>query len=97
LKLQFRHLLIPTALVVASTPVIAQLSGGPFEISRSSIDGGGGHSTGGQFDLNGTIGQPEGGGQPLAGGAFELSGGFWAGGMSVTEGDLIFRSGFEEP
>jgi len=47
-----------------------------FEITRSTIDGGGAmRSTGGEFELSGTIGQPDAG--VLSGGEFELSGGFW--------------------
>ncbi len=43
----------------------------------NTIDGGGGFSSGGDFELEGTIGQPDAG--ILTGGDFELSGGFWAG------------------
>jgi hypothetical protein len=47
-----------------------------FEISRSTIDGGGAmRSTGGDFELAGTIGQPDTG--IMSGADFELSGGFW--------------------
>ncbi len=47
-----------------------------FEISRSTIDGGGiMFSTGGDFELSGTIGQPDAG--SMIGGDFELTGGFW--------------------
>jgi hypothetical protein len=47
-----------------------------FEITRSTIDGGGVmRSTGGNFELSGTIGQPDAG--TMTGGAFELNGGFW--------------------
>jgi hypothetical protein len=62
------------ALFVASSH--AQ-SGGPFELSWSTIDSGGGRSTGGQFALSGTIGQPDAG--ALSGGQFKLEGGFWSG------------------
>ena len=56
---------------VAAAPITAQL-----EILRSTIDGGGAmRSTGGAFELSGTIGQPDAG--RLSGGSFELSGGFW--------------------
>jgi hypothetical protein len=52
-----------------------------FEISRSTIDGGGpgapGFSTGADFELAGTIGQPDAG--IMSGGEFELTGGFWFG------------------
>ena len=47
-----------------------------FEIARSTVDGGGAmRNTGGDFELSGTIGQPDAG--LLVGGEFELSGGFW--------------------
>ena len=47
-----------------------------FELSRSTIDGGGAMSnSGADFELAGTIGQPDAG--ILSGGEFELSGGFW--------------------
>jgi hypothetical protein len=46
------------------------------EITRSTIDGGGVmHNTGGEIELSGTIGQPDGG--VMTGGEFDLSGGFW--------------------
>ena len=48
-----------------------------FAIDWFTIDGGGGFSAGGGFELEGTIGQPDAG--ILTGGNFELSGGFWAG------------------
>lgn len=47
-----------------------------FELSRSSIDGGGGmRSVGRSFELSGTIAQTDAG--TLRGGPFSLSGGFW--------------------
>lgn len=47
-----------------------------FELSWYSIDSGGAlRSTGGEFELSGTIGQPDAG--ALAGGGFQLNGGFW--------------------
>ena len=49
-----------------------------FEISRSTIDGGGAmRSTGGEFELSGTIGQPDAGTMVSPDGGFELTGGFW--------------------
>jgi hypothetical protein len=51
-------------------------------ISRFTIDCGGGRSTGGEFTLGGTIGQPDAG--RVSGGSFVLSGGFWLGGGIVT-------------
>ena len=61
--------------------VIAQ----EFEIVRSTIDSGGVmRSTGGSFELSGTIGQPDAGN--LSGGAFQLTGGFW---FEVPPGDCV--------
>ncbi len=49
--------------------------GADFDLSWHTIDGGGGTSTGGDFVLRGTIGQPDAG--DLSGGDFTLRGGFW--------------------
>lgn len=46
-----------------------------FDLSWFTIDGGGATSTGGGFELTGTIGQPDAG--ILTGGGYELTGGFW--------------------
>ncbi len=59
-----------TLLAVAATAV------GAITIAPFSIDGGGGmRSTGGGFELSGTIGQADAG--VLSGGDFILTGGFW--------------------
>ncbi len=44
----------------------------------STIDGGGGRSSGGPYELVGTIGQPD--AAWSSGGNYELLGGFWPGG-----------------
>ncbi len=49
-----------------------------FSIDWYTIDGGGGTSAGGTFELSGTIGQPD-AGPEMTGGTFSLTGGFWAG------------------
>ncbi len=48
-----------------------------YSIDWSTIDGGGGTSTGGVYSVTGTIGQPDVGGA-MTGGQFTLTGGFWA-------------------
>ena len=53
-------------------------SAGDYEIHWSTIDGGGGQSSGGQFTLTGTIGQPD--AAYSAAGQDEVLGGFWPGG-----------------
>lgn len=51
-------------------------AGDIYKIDRYSIDGGGVmRSTGGDFELSGTIGQPDAG--TMTGDDFELTGGFW--------------------
>ena len=48
---------------------------GQYSIDWSTLDGGGGTSTGGVYSLTGTIGQPDAG--TMSGGNFTLAGGFW--------------------
>jgi hypothetical protein len=64
------------------------LAGPAYELSWHTIDGGGGTSGGGGYELSGTIGQPDAGGT-LTGGSFEVVGGFWTAGgpQPACEGD----------
>ncbi len=52
-------------------------SGGGFDVSWNTIDGGGGVSSGGGFSISGTAGQPD-AGPAMTGGSFIVAGGFWA-------------------
>ena len=54
-----------------------------FELSWDSIDGGGGTSSGGVYELSGTIGQPD-AGVVMTGGSYGLIGGFWPGAGPIT-------------
>jgi len=47
-----------------------------YSIAWSTIDGGGGASTNGQFSLTGTVGQPD-SGPIMTNGQFSIAGGFW--------------------
>jgi hypothetical protein len=47
-----------------------------YSVTWSTIDGGGGTSTGGVYSVSGTIGQPDAG--QMSGGNYSLTGGFWA-------------------
>lgn len=51
---------------------------GQYELSWYTVDGGGGPSSGGPYQLVGTIGQPD--AAYSSGGNYELLGGFWPGG-----------------
>ena len=65
-----KTILLIMCILLFSLPAFAD-----YEISWSTIDGGGGRSTGGDYALVGTIGQPDAG--DMSGDDFELSGGFW--------------------
>jgi hypothetical protein len=46
-----------------------------YSVDWSTVDGGGGTSTGGVYSVSGTIGQPDAG--TTSGGTYTLQGGFW--------------------
>ena len=73
---------IIAVLFCATAAALAPLGGGDFDLSWHTIDGGGGTSAGGGFELSGTIGQHD-AGQTMTGGSFALIGGFWAGAGSA--------------
>ena len=63
---------ITGALLIGATVAMGQ----EFDLSWHSMDGGGAmRSTGGDFELSGTVGQPDAG--VMEGGAYLLTGGFW--------------------
>ena len=62
-----------SAAIFAASPLHAQ-----YAVPSYTIDSGGGTSTGGDFKLTGTIGQPDASPQVATGGNFTVSGGFWA-------------------
>ena len=72
-------LLIPVAVLLLFSIGTAQAqTGGGYDLTWNSIDGGGAtFSTGGGYSLGGTIGQADAG--AASGGAYSLNGGFWAG------------------
>jgi hypothetical protein len=85
-----RHIVPPAAclLLLLASGVSAQ-SGGGYDLSWSTIDGGGGtFSTGGVYALGGTVGQPDAG--QLTGGVYTLGGGFWGGGAVAAPENLIY-------
>ncbi len=71
-----------------AVPVWAQ-SGGGYNLTWSTIDGGGGTSAGGIYALSGTAGQPD-AGPAMRGGGYTLVGGFWSGGASFTSRRAIY-------
>ena len=83
-------LLLTAACIAAATSVLAQSIGGDFELTRTTIDAGGGTAIGTDFELVGAIAQSEANVQQSSGGEFVLAGGFWA-----SANDRIFSDGFE--
>ena len=75
----FPSLLLAGALMASALPLLAP----PYEITFFSIDGGGGTSSGGNYTLTGTIGQPDAG--AMTGGSFALEGGFWGGAFAAKK------------
>jgi len=63
---------------IAALTAFASVGYGDYQIVWSTIDGGGGTSSGGHYVLTGTIGQPD--AAYSAGAQYELLGGFWPGG-----------------
>jgi len=76
-----------TSLATMTTAAFAQ----SYDLSWSTIDGGGGTSTGGAFSLTGTIGQPDAQTPPvMTSGTLELTGGYWpaAANVCTLPGDM---------
>lgn len=74
--------LVLALLVLVSTAGSTQAqSGGGYDLSWSTVNGGGGESAGGGFRLAGTVGQPD--AAVISDGGYRIQGGFW-GGVAVT-------------
>ena len=58
-----------------------------YSLDWSTIDGGGGTSTGGIYSVSGTIGQPDAG--AMSGGNFTLQGGFWGIVAGITYSSIL--------
>ena len=69
-------------LLLAVSTALAQ-TGGDYDLSWSTVDGGGGESYGGDYHLMGTAGQPD-AGTALGGGTYTLVGGFWPGAAEAS-------------
>jgi hypothetical protein len=71
-----RRMALTATLVLALLAASAVLAAaGDFSIPFWSVDSGGGTSRGGEFVLNGSIGQPDAG--RMSGGDYVLQGGVW--------------------
>lgn len=70
-------LLVAVGVLLGVSATFAQTGGG-FDLTWNTMDGGGGTSAGGNFSLTGTSGQPD-AGVLMSGGSYALVGGFWGG------------------
>ncbi len=57
-------------------------TGGGYDLSWNTLDGGGGTSAGGSYEISGSIGQVDAG--VMSGGSYTLSGGFWSGVSEIS-------------
>ena len=70
-------------MILASLALLASAGEPGYRITRQTIDGGGRmNSSGGDYELSGTIGQPDAG--QMTGDGYALTGGFW---FEVGPGD----------
>ncbi len=74
--------LVLAALFLAAGGAAHAQTGGGYDLSWWTVDGGGGQSSGGGYTLTGTAGQPDAG--TLSGGGYVLAGGFWSGAAGVS-------------
>lgn len=67
----------------------------PFRLISGTVDGGGEHSQGTRFAVEGTVGQPDAG--RAQGARFRIDGGFWpTASTSTPPTDSIFSHSFED-
>ena len=73
-------LALAALLLLAGGAAVHAQTGGGYDLSWNTVDGGGAmFSTGGSYSLGGAIGQPDAG--TLSGGGYTLAGGFWGGAL----------------
>jgi hypothetical protein len=82
-----------TSLFLILTLLVSQAFA-QYEINKHSINNGGGKMTGGNFQMNSSIGQVD-ASTIQTGGNFTLNGGFWYKADTDPKPELIFVSGFE--
>ena len=63
--------------IILHSSLCLRVFGQSYTIDWYKVPGGGGTSSGGQYSLSGTIGQPDAGGE-MTGGNYSLTGGFWS-------------------
>ena len=72
--------------ILAGGLLLPGLAHAQYAVDWFTLDGGGGTSSGGNFTLTGSIGQPDAG--TLSGGNYTLQGGFWPGIVVPSTGEV---------
>jgi hypothetical protein len=72
-----RRLVLPAVFFIFYSTFCLAAPGQSYSVDWYKISGGGGISTGGTYQVSGTIGQPDAGGT-LSGGQYSVTGGFWS-------------------
>ena len=81
--------LLAVGLFLLATPVVLAQSGGGYDLTWNTVDGGGWtFSSGGAFSVGGTAGQPDAG--LISGGSYTLGGGFWGGGALSNPEYIVY-------
>jgi hypothetical protein len=75
-------------LALFTATVVAQTGGG-YDLTWYTIDGGGATVSGGGYELAGTVGQADAG--TVSGGGYVLASGFWSGGVYAVYLPLVIR------
>lgn len=84
--------LLALGVLAATTPALA---GQRFRIESHTSDGGGNHSQGTRFAVEGTAGQPD-AGPTLQGVRFAVQGGFWHAASTPSQDPILFKDSFED-
>lgn len=79
LQLRYLGVLLVVSLLLLTVLTALAQSGGAYDLTWNTLDGGGGTSQGGVYSLRGTIGQPDAG--SASGVAYSLDSGFWVKGI----------------
>ena len=84
----FSSLILSNFILLFAVSTFAQSSGGAFQITNSTVAGGGGVSTNGNTKVEGTAGQPF-AGAASSGGTITLTGGFTVVGTSISLVNMV--------
>lgn len=75
--------------------LVAVAEAAPFRLISGTVDGGGAHSQGTRFAVEGTVGQPD--ADVAQGARFRVDGGFWpTAAANTAPTDSLFRNSFED-